>query len=117
MNEGTAALLGSIATAVLGVLGIMITQWVTLRVARIKAGEEEEVLRKVAQPELPFEPHAGAGVGIGLTGITMIRMDVESLKLMLGKGQQDIMKTLLGLDTRVRDLKDFVESDGMPPVL
>lgn len=89
MNEATAALLGSIVTAVVGLLGIIVTQWVALRTARIRAKQEsKDTAVKNVQPELPFE-----GVpGTGITGFALLRLDIEELKVLLMEVHKELKK-------------------------
>lgn len=113
MNEATAALYGSIATAVLGFLGIWITQRVTLKVARIKAKEEEGSIQRSIQPELPFELVPGTG----MTGLAMVRLDIEQLKVTVLAEQRNLLYAVHQVRKDVTDLRDEVASGGMPPVL
>lgn len=113
MNAATAALYGSIVTAVLGFLGIWITQRVTLKVARIKATEEKTTLQRSIQPELPFELVPGTG----MTGMAMIRLDIEQSKVFIMAEQRNLLQAILELRKDVTSLTKAIESGGHPPVL
>ena len=113
MNEATAALYGSIATAVLGFLGIWITQRVTLKVARIKAKEEEGAIQRAIQPELPFELIPGTG----MTGLAMVRLDIEQFKVLVIAEQKNLLQAICQVRKDIKELHNLLTSDDHPPIL
>jgi hypothetical protein len=105
MNEATAALIGSIATAFLGLIGIGITQWVSWRTARLRAKESDAgaggaLKGHTQEPELPLI----AVPGTSLTSLAVIRLDIEALKLSLARGQAEILVGIHGLASRLDEI-------------
>lgn len=113
MDEATAALYGSVVTAVLGFLGIWITQKVTLKVAQIRAKKENTALRKSMQPELPFELVPGTG----MTGIAMLRLDLEQAKVSIMAEQRNLLQAVLEVHKDISALHSRLDGGGHPPVL
>lgn len=102
MNEATAALIGSVATGVFGLIGIVIAQIVSWKTAKLRSKEERiEPVTQKTQGELPF----GNLPGTGLTGFAMIRLDLESLKLLIIRSHEESMVRLQSLTSQLQDVK------------
>lgn len=102
MTDATAALIGSVATAVFGLIGIAIAQIVSWKTAKLRSKEERvEPVRQKAQGELPFEALPGSG----LTGFAMIRLDLEGLKLLILQSHEESMLGMKALSSQIHDLR------------
>lgn len=99
MDDATAALIGSVATAVIGLIGIVIAQIVSWKTAKLRSKEERvEPVKSTAQGELPFE----ALPGTGLTGFSILRLDIETLKILM---MREHSETMLVLQALVQELR------------
>lgn len=102
MTEASAALIGSVATAALGLIGVLIAQIVSWKTAKLRSKEEKVApVKQVTQGELPFEALPGSG----LTGFAMIRLDLEGLKLLMLRSHEENLKCMQTLSAQIHDLR------------
>ena len=111
MTEASAALIGSIATAVLGLIGVAIAQIVSWKTAKLRSKEEMVTpVKQVAQGELPFEALPGSG----LTGFAMIRLDLEGLKLLIMRSNEEHLLGLQAIAAQIHDLRTHPPTAQLP---